>query len=251
MGTGGATVDENVVQDKNVGAKGKRAVYDVATQHRQVVTINCVVPHGRRVKGFVAQLRMEYVRAMQRGPVVVLGYYSYDPNWQSAETEVDREVKMFVQEMGLQDMSYNGAPGPSHYPAQKGNTEARIDAVYADPQCVRGVTAGYIVGPEKMRDRKGHCRMMVTVQVKVVGPGDDEDCRTGVKRGGGQPADAREVARGRRLRHMATMGATGARRNEIRVPCVLRHEELGTSVWVHVAWGRRSHSPNCSRWLPS
>ena len=37
----------SVVQDKKVGARGRRAVYDVATEHGQVVIINCHVPHGR------------------------------------------------------------------------------------------------------------------------------------------------------------------------------------------------------------
>ena len=30
--------------------RGGRAVYDVATEHGQVVIINCHVSHGRRVK---------------------------------------------------------------------------------------------------------------------------------------------------------------------------------------------------------
>ena len=49
----------SVVQDKKVAARGRRAVYDVATEHGQVVIIICHVPHGRRVKEYVAQLRME------------------------------------------------------------------------------------------------------------------------------------------------------------------------------------------------
>ena len=57
----------SVVQDKKLGAKGRRAVYDVATEHGQVVIINCHVPHGKRVKGYVAQLRMKYVRAFEKG----------------------------------------------------------------------------------------------------------------------------------------------------------------------------------------
>ena len=36
----------SVVQDKNVGARGRRAVYDVATEHGQVVIINCHVHMG-------------------------------------------------------------------------------------------------------------------------------------------------------------------------------------------------------------
>ena len=102
----------SVVQDKKVGARGRRAVYDVATEHGQVVIINCHVPHGRRVKEYVAQLRMEYVRALERGPVIVVGDFNYDPRRRGAETEVDREVRKFVEEMRLQDVLYSGAPGP-------------------------------------------------------------------------------------------------------------------------------------------
>ena len=105
------------VQDKKVGARGRRAVYDVATEYGQVVIINCHVPHGRRVKEYVAQLRMEYARALERGPVIVVGDSNYDPRRRGAETEVDRELRKFVEEMRLQDVSYSGAPGPSHYPA--------------------------------------------------------------------------------------------------------------------------------------
>ena len=76
-------------------------------------------------------------------------------------------------------MSYSGARGSSHYPAPEGSTLSRIDAVYADPRWVKGVTAGYMMGPDKMQDRKGHCPMMVTVDVKVGEPGDDEEDEQG------------------------------------------------------------------------
>ena len=66
----------SVVQDKKVAARGRRAVYDVATEHGQVVIITCHVPHGRRVKEYVAQLRMEYIRALERGPVIVVGDFN-------------------------------------------------------------------------------------------------------------------------------------------------------------------------------
>ena len=122
---------------------------------------------------------MEYIRALKRGPVIVVGDFNYDPQMRGAETEVDREVRMFVEEMRLQDVSYSGAPGPSHYPAQEGSTPSRKDAVYPDPSWVKGVTAGYMVGPEEMQDRKGHCPMMVTVDVKVGEPGDDEQDEQG------------------------------------------------------------------------
>ena len=57
-----------------------------------------------------------------------------------------------MEEMRLQDVSYNGAPGRSHYPAQQSSTASRIDALYADPWWVRMLTAEYMVGPEKMGD---------------------------------------------------------------------------------------------------
>ena len=164
-----------VVQDKKVGARGRRAVYDVATEHGQVVIINCHVPHERRVKEYVAQPRMEYIRALERGPVIVVRDFNYDLPRRGAETEVDRKVRMFVEKMPLQDLSYSGAPGPSHYLAPEGSTPSRIDAVYADRSRVKGVTAGYMVGPDEMQDRKGHCPMMVTVDVKVGEQGDDEE----------------------------------------------------------------------------
>ena len=169
----------SVVQDKKVGTRGRRAVYDLATEHGQVVIINCHVPHGRTVKEYVAQLRMEYIRALERRPVIVVGDFNYDLQRRGAETEVDSEVRMFVEEMRLQDVSYSGAPGPSHYPAPEGSTLSQKDAVYADPSLVKGVTAGYMVGPEGMQDRKGHCPMMVTVDVKVGEPGDDEEDEQG------------------------------------------------------------------------
>ena len=174
----------SVVQDKKVGARGRRAVYDVAMEHGQVVIFNCHVPHGRRVKQYVAQLRMEYIRALERGPVIVVGDFNYGPRRRGAETEVDREVRMFVEEMRLQDVSYCWVLGRSHYLAPEGSTPSRIDAVYADPRWVKGVTAGHMVGPDKMQDRKGHCPMMVTVDVMVGVPGNDEEDEQGSKEEG-------------------------------------------------------------------
>ena len=51
--------------------------------------------------------------------------------------------------------------------------------MYADPSWVKGVTAGYMVGPEEMQDRRGHCPMMVTVDVKVGEPGDEQEDEQG------------------------------------------------------------------------
>ena len=162
-----------------MGARGRRAVYDVATKPGQLGIINLHVPHGRRVKKYVAQLRMEYIRALERGPVIIVGDFNYEPRRRGAETEVDREVRMFVEDMRLQDVSCSGAQGPSHYPAPEGSTSWRMDSVYADARWVKGLTAGSMVGPDKMQDRKGHCPMMVTMDVKVGEPGDDEEDEQG------------------------------------------------------------------------
>ena len=186
----------SVVLDKKVRARRQRAVYDVATKHGQVVIINCHVPHGRRVKEYVAQLRMEYIRALERGPVIVVGEFNYDPWRRGAGTEVDREVRMFVEELQLQDVSYSGAPGSSHYPAPEGSTPSWIDAAYADPRWVKGVTAGYMVGPDEMQDRKGHCPMMVTVDVKLGEPRGNEEDEKGVGRRGSQSAATGTMAGG-------------------------------------------------------
>ena len=229
----------SVVQDKNM--------YDVATEHGQVVVINCHVPHGKRVREYVAQLRMEYVRALERGLVIVVGDFKYDPRRRGAGAEVDREVRMFVKKMRLQDVSYSWATGPLHYPALEGSAPSRIDAVYTDPRWVKGVTAGYMVGPDKMQDSKGHCSMMVTVDVKVGEPGDKEEDEQGSEEEG------------------------------VKLPPLVRWPEEGDERWqqweqqVHVkmwrgsnvyqamrraAWvcgfnrrgGGRRHSPSCSDW---
>ena len=60
-----------------------------------------------------------------------------------------------------------------------GSAPSLIDPVYADARWVKGVTAGYIMGPDKMQDRKGHCPMMVTVDVQVGEPGDEEEDKQG------------------------------------------------------------------------
>ena len=118
----------SVVQDKKDRVRGRRAVYDVATEHGQVLIINCHVPHGRRVKEYVAQLGIEYIRALEGGPVIVVGDFNYDPRRRGAETEVDRKVRKFVEEMRLQDVPYSRAPGPLHFPTPEGSRPSRIDA---------------------------------------------------------------------------------------------------------------------------
>ena len=200
----------SVVQDKKVGARGRRAVYDVATEHGQVVIITCHVPHGRRVKEYVAQLRMEYIRALERGPVIVVGDFNYDPRRRGAGAELDREMRKFVEEMRLQDVSYSGALGPSHYPAPENSAPSRIDAVYADPRWVKGVTAGYMVGPEEMQDRKGHCPMMVKVDVKV-----------------GEPEDNQEDGH-------------GSDEEGVSLPPMVKWPEEGDERWQQ--WGQRIHA---------
>ena len=43
---------------------------------------------------------------------------------------------------------------------------------------------GCMVGSDKMKDRRGHCPMMVTGDVKVGEPGDDEEDEQGSEEGG-------------------------------------------------------------------
>ena len=106
---------------------------------------------------------MDYERATERALVILVGAFNYDPTRRGTDTEVDREIRQFVNESRLQDVSYNGTPGPSHYPAPRGSTESRTNAVYADLQWVHGVTTGYMVEEEEMRERKSYYPMMVTV----------------------------------------------------------------------------------------
>ena len=119
-------------------------------------------------------------------------------------------MRKFVEEMRLQDVSYSGAPGPSHYPAPEGSAPSRIDAVYADPSWVKGVTAGYMVGPEEMQDRKGHCPMMVTVHVKV-----------------GEPVDKQEDEQ-------------GWDKDGVSLPPMVKWPEEGDEWWQQ--WGQRVHA---------
>ena len=60
-----------------------------------------------------------------------------------------------MEEMRLQDMSYNGAPDPSHYLAPEGSTLSRGDTVYADRQWVPGSRQGIWWGLKKCQTGKG------------------------------------------------------------------------------------------------
>ena len=84
-------------------------------------------------------------------------------------------MRLFVNEMRMQDVSYNRASGPSHYHAPEGSAASRRDAVFADRWWVRRVMARHVVGPQKMRDNEGHYPIMVTVEMKAGEPGDVED----------------------------------------------------------------------------
>ena len=141
--------------------------------------------HGERVKECVAQLRMENVRALERGLVIVVWDFNYNPRRRGAETEVDQEVRLFVEEMRLQVVLYNGAPGPSHYPAPEGSPLSRIHAVYANPKWVWGATAGYMVGPEEMQDSKRALPHDGDGGREGGEAGRRKQQRTGVRRGGG------------------------------------------------------------------
>ena len=138
--------------------------------------------------------------------------------------EIDREVNMFVEEMGLQDVSYNGAPCPSQYPAREGSKAPRIDAVLADPRCVRGMTVEYMVGLEEMQDTKGRCPMMVTVGVRVGGLGDNEERE--------QESNREGVNVPTSVRWPATKGEQTWQRC---VPGAWAHEEGSASLWFQQA----------------
>ena len=47
-----------------------------------------------------------------RRDVIVVEDFNYDPRRSGAETDVGREWTLFFEETPLQDVSYNGAPGP-------------------------------------------------------------------------------------------------------------------------------------------
>ena len=150
--------------------------------HIQRHTTFATPPQDRRLLRAPYQVVIPPVPLQQ--VLIVLGDFNYDPRRGGVETEVDREVRMFVDEMRLQDVSYSGALGPSHYPALESSVSSRIDAPYVDPRWVKGVTPGYMVGSDKMKDRRGHCPMMVTVDVKVGDPVDEEEDEQGQKRRG-------------------------------------------------------------------
>ena len=59
----------SVAWAKHAGRRRRREVYDVATEKRSVVIINCHVPHGKGVKEFM-ELTVKYRRAVQHGPVI-------------------------------------------------------------------------------------------------------------------------------------------------------------------------------------
>ena len=174
-----------VVQERKVGARGRRAVCECGNGAWAGRCHQLPRPTSEEGQG-VCGADEDGVR---QGAGEGTGHHGWGLQLRSrrrgAKTEVDREVRLFVEEKRLQDVSYSGAPGPSHYLAPEGSTPSRIDAVYADPRWIKGVTAGHMVGRDEMQDRKGHCPLMVTVHVKLGEPGDEE--------GNGQQSDKKGV----------------------------------------------------------
>ena len=160
---------------------------------------------------------------------------------------MDGEVRLFVEEMRLQDVSYTGAPGPSHYLAPEGSTPSRIDAVYADPRGVKGVTVGYMVGSDEMQHRKGHCPLMVLVDAKVGEPGDEQEDEQGSNEEGvnlpplvwlPEEGDGRWQQWGQQV-HVKM-------RRQSHV-----HQAMRIAARVcgfNREWGNRRHSPSCNNW---
>ena len=87
-----------------------------------------------------------------------------------------------------------------------------------------------MVGADKMQDRKGHCPMMVTVDVKVEEPGHEEEDEQGSEEEGVNLPPLK-VAGGAGL-EVAAVGAASARRNEAGEPCASSHEESSKTMRV-------------------
>ena len=62
-----------------------------------MVIINCHVGHGKRVKEYVPHPGMEYVRALDMGPVIVVGDFNYGLWRRGAETEMDGAVGLVLE----------------------------------------------------------------------------------------------------------------------------------------------------------
>ena len=160
---------------------------------------------------------------------------NYDPRRRGVETEVDREVRLFMKEMRLQDVSYSGAPGSSHYPT------GRQHAV-TNGRGVRGPKVGQ-GGDGRVY---GGARQYAGQERALPPEGDSGRVGGGarrqrrilaeVKRGGAQSAAAGTVAWGGG-REVAAVGAASARRNEAGEPCTLSHEESSESVRVQQTGG--------------
>ena len=109
------------------------------------------------------------------------------------------------------------------------------------------MTAGYMLGPDKMQDRKGHCSMMVTVDVKVGEPGDGKEDEQGSEEEGvslpqrvrwPEEGDERWEQWGQQVHVEKRWGSHvhQAMRRAARVCRFIRQE-----------WSRRQ-SPSCNGW---
>ena len=105
----------------------------MATKNGNMVIMNCHVPHGKRLKEYVEQFRMEYVKAAGRGAINLVGDFNYDPSRAGMETEVDREMRELCRGYGTAVQQGTRAVP---LPITRGSAESRIDALYVDPELV-------------------------------------------------------------------------------------------------------------------
>ena len=126
------------LKDTFAAQKGRRVVYTLGTKHHDVVVLKYHVPHIERVKKYVVKLRLQYAKVTQRGLVILVGDFNYDPRRAWEDTKVDKGKYREVVNMGPEDVSYNCAMVSSHDPAPEGSLRCTINTVYVDPKRVDG-----------------------------------------------------------------------------------------------------------------
>ena len=80
-------------------------------------------------------------------------------------------MKLFVEEMELQDVSPNWAPRSFALPGPRRKRGIKYRRGISGPTVgTWGDNRIYMAAREEMEERKGHCPMMVTMAVRVEGP---------------------------------------------------------------------------------
>ena len=120
--------------------------------------------------------------------------------------------------------------------------------MYANRRWVLGVMAGYMVGPEEMRDWKGNCPMIVTLDVKIGEQGEDDNEGQGSDEGGvNLPPRVQWPEEGDddRCQQPVQQVQVKMRRGATRIR---RTGEQQTCVDTARRWGSRKTSPSCNDW---